>query len=110
MEYSEKIAQLSSRNQKELVLLKDQLAEADTHKNLLQIEMQQMREKLDTNRMETIADSEETISELKKKYEREKAHLVEENKKLVSELEGISDSNKKMQSDRLQMENDYEMY
>ena len=108
MEYSEKIAQLSSRNQKELVLLKDQLAEADTHKNLLQIEMQQMREKLDTNRMETIADSEETISELKKKYEREKAHLVEENKKLVSELEGISDSNKKMQSDRLQMENDYE--
>ena len=84
------------------------MAEADTHKILLQVEMQQIREKLDASRLETLADSEETICELKKKHEREKTILAEDNRKLMAELEGASDSNKKLQNERTQMENDYE--
>lgn len=108
IEYSEKFSQQILRNNKELVLLKDQLAEADTHKNLLQNEMQQMREKWDVSRLESLADYEDTISEIRKKHEREKNILTEDNRKLMVELESASDSRNKLQNERIQMENDFE--
>lgn len=58
--------------------------------------------------METLNDSEETITELRKRHDREKKLLLEDNRKLITELELLSESNRHYQNERLQMESDYE--
>uniref|UniRef100_W4VRQ2 non-specific serine/threonine protein kinase n=1 Tax=Corethrella appendiculata TaxID=1370023 RepID=W4VRQ2_9DIPT len=108
VEYSEKLNQQQSRYNLELASLREQLNEAEQHRNLLQIELQQSREKLDSSRLETLTDSEETLSELRKRYEREKKILIDDNRKLISEFEILSENNMRLQNDRLLMESDYE--
>lgn len=100
--------QQSSRFNAELTALRDQLNEADTHKNMLKVELQQVKEKLDTSRIESLNESEERISELNKRYERERKILIEENRKLLAEMELLNDTNRRLQNDRMQMDNDYE--
>lgn len=56
---------------------------------------------MDANRLESLTESEDTISEMKKRFEREK-------KILISELEVLSENNRRMQNERMQMQNDYE--
>ena len=58
--------------------------------------------------METLNDSEETLTELRKRNEREKKILLDDNRKLINELEMLSESNRHFQNERLQMESDYE--
>lgn len=70
--------------------------------------MQQVREKMDSTRLETLNDSEETLTELRKRNEREKKILLDDNRKLINELEMLSESNRHFQNERLQMESDYE--
>lgn len=52
--------------------------------------MQIIREKLETTRLETMNDSEQTIAELSRRHDREKTLLVEDNKKLVSDMDAVS--------------------
>lgn len=70
--------------------------------------LQQARDKLDSSRLESLTDSEETISELRKRHEREKKILVDDNRKMIAELEMLSENNRRLQGERLQMDNDYE--
>ena len=70
--------------------------------------MQQVREKMDSSRLETLNDSEETLTELRKRNDREKKILLDDNRKLINELELLSESNRHFQNERLQMESDYE--
>ena len=74
----------------------------------LQIELQQARDKLDTTRLESLTDSEETILELRKRHDREKKILLDDNRKLISDLEILSEQNRRLQNERLQMESDYD--
>lgn len=67
-----------------------------------------MRDKLDSSRLESLTDSEETISELRKRHDREKKILVDDNRKLIADLEMISENNRRLQSERMQMDNDFE--
>ncbi|XP_035789779.1 serine/threonine-protein kinase Genghis Khan-like isoform X2 [Anopheles albimanus] len=108
VEYSEKINQQQTRYNIEISALRDQLNEADNHRELLQRELQQAREKLDSSRLESLTDSEETILELRKRHEREKKILLDDNRKLISDLEMISESNRRLTTERLQMESEYE--
>ena len=50
--------------------------------------------------MDSIQESEETMNELKNLYEREKSMLLDENKKLQSELERSSELNERLSSER----------
>ncbi|KFB49947.1 AGAP012090-PA-like protein [Anopheles sinensis] len=52
VEYSEKINQQQTRYNIEISALRDQLNEADNHREMLQRELQQAREKLDSSRLE----------------------------------------------------------
>lgn len=108
MQFSEKINQQQTRYNIELSALREQLLEAETQRDILQREMQQMREKLDSSRLESINDSEETISELRKRYDREMKILMDDNRKLMNELDVMNESNRRLQNDRLQIESDYE--
>lgn len=108
VEYTEKLNQQQSRYNMELSALREQINDNDTHRELLQIELQQVRDKLDATRLESLTDSEETISELRKRHEREKKILLDDNRKLIAELDLLSENNRRMQNERLQMDNDYE--
>lgn len=108
MQFSEKLNQQQTRYNIELTALREQLLEAETQRDMMQREMQQMRERLDSSRIESITDSEETISELRKRYEREMKILLDDNRKLINELDVVSETNRRMQAERMQIENDYE--
>lgn len=88
--------------------LREQLQEAETHRDILQRELQQVREKLDSTRLESLTDSEETIAELRKRHDREKKILLDDNRKLISELEMLGENTRRFQAERMQMDNDYE--
>lgn len=49
-----------------------------------------IKEKLETARLETLNDSEQTIAELTRRHEREKALLIEDNKKLITDMDSVS--------------------
>ncbi|XP_003425741.1 serine/threonine-protein kinase Genghis Khan [Nasonia vitripennis] len=108
VQYNENLNQQQSRYNLELRSLQEQLLEAETRRELLEREVQLTKEKLDNARMENITDSEETINELSRRYEREKMMLAEENKKLMLELGSVTDSVNRIQSERRQLEDEYE--
>lgn len=108
VQFSEKINQQQLRYNAEVTALRDQLMDNESQREMLQREMQQMREKLDSSRLESITDSEETISEMKKRHDREMKILLDDNRKLINELEVVSETNRRLQSERLQIESDYE--
>jgi serine/threonine-protein kinase MRCK len=54
------------------------------------IQVQLAKDKLDAARLEELTDSEETIAELKRRHEREKLLLLEDNKKLMMDLDTVS--------------------
>jgi serine/threonine-protein kinase MRCK len=70
---------------------------------MLTMELEQVR-----NRSDSHNDAEDTITDMRIRYEREKKMLLEDNRKLITELEMLSESNRHYQAERLQMENDYE--
>lgn len=108
VQYNENLNQQQSRFTLDIRSLQDQLHEAENRREILEREVQSAREKLDAARLENITDSEETINELSRRYEREKKMLVEENKKLMIDLEALTDSVGRIQGERRQLEEEYE--
>lgn len=108
VQFSEKLNQQQARYNIELQALREQLLEAESQRDILQRELQQVREKVDSSRLESINDSEETISELRKRHDREMKILLDDNRKLINELDVVSETNRRLQNERLQIEGDYE--
>jgi serine/threonine-protein kinase MRCK len=52
--------------------------------------VQLAKDKLDAARLEELTESEEAIAELKRRHEREKLLLLEDNKKLMMDLNTVS--------------------
>ncbi len=91
----------------EVSAIREQLEESDRRARTFEIDMQTMRDKLDRARLDSMQESEDTMKELRDVHEREKIMLVEENKKLQSELERTIDVNGRLQLDRRQLEEEY---
>jgi hypothetical protein len=53
-------------------------------------QVQVAKDKLDAARLEELTDNEETIADLKRRHEREKLMLLEDNKKLMMDLDSVS--------------------
>lgn len=103
IEFTEKLSQQQSRYNQELTILRNQVAEVENHKHRMMRELEEVR-----NRSESHNETEDTITDLRIRYEREKKMLLEDNRKLITELEMLSESNRHYQAERMQMENDYE--
>jgi serine/threonine-protein kinase MRCK len=102
IEFTEKLNQQQSRYNQELTILRNTMAEVENHKNMMELELEQMR-----NRTDMLNDAED-LTDLRIRYERDKKMLLEDNRKLLTELEMVSESNRHYQAERMQMENDYE--
>jgi serine/threonine-protein kinase MRCK len=106
IEFTEKLNQQQSRYNQELTILRNQLAETDSHRNMLQIEL---KERTTNHRNDgTNNDTDDIITEIRMRHEREMKMLLEDNKKLIMELEIISESNRHLQADRIQIESELE--
>lgn len=108
VQYNENLNQQQGRFTLEIRSLQEQLHEAENRREMLEREVQSAREKLDAARLENLTDSEETINELSRRFEREKMMLVEENKKLMLDLGAVTDNMGRIQGERRQLEEEYE--
>lgn len=103
IEKRELLAEQQARYNEELNHLREQMNDIDSQRNLMQIELHQMRDKLDASRLE-ILKLEELISAMRK----EKQHWSEENSRLVGEMEMLNDTNRRLQYDQSQVDGDFE--
>ena len=101
------VAQQTKHNQ-ELSTLREHLDDSDRKLRQSEMDMSSLREKLDKSRIDSIQESEETMSEFKSVYEREKSMLLDENKKLQFELERSLELSNRLQLDRRQFEEEYQ--
>ncbi|XP_054256943.1 serine/threonine-protein kinase MRCK alpha-like isoform X2 [Macrosteles quadrilineatus] len=108
VQYKESLQQQQARYSIEIASLREQLAEAEGHREMLEREVQMAKDKLDSSRLENLTDSEETIAELSRRHDRDKLMLLEENKNLILEVEKMSDELSRLQSERRLREDEYE--
>ena len=69
--------------------------------------LQTLKDKVDKARLDSLQENEETMSELRNVYEREKILLLDENKKLQMDLERAVEMNGRLQLERRQTEEEY---
>ncbi|CAG7822663.1 unnamed protein product, partial [Allacma fusca] len=108
LEYKDSLNQNQARYLNEVASLKDQIQESDVSRDSLEKEVTLLREKVDRLRLENMAENEETIGELTRMHEREKVLLIEDNKRLVSEMEKMSEAMSRLQGERRQIEDEYD--
>ena len=101
------LVQQTKHNQ-ELSTLREHLDDGERKLRQSEMDMSTLREKLDKARIDSLQESEETMSEYKSVYEREKSMLLEENKKLQFELERSLELSNRLQLDRRQFEEEYQ--
>lgn len=106
IEFTEKLNQQQSRYNQDLTILRNQLGESETHRAMLQIELQERTTNIRTDIANS--DSDDIISEMQMRHDREIKMLLEDNKKLIMDLEMLSEANRHMQSDRMQIESEME--
>jgi len=87
--YKEDLDQIQTKYSHEVINLKEQIQESEAGRESLQKEAVLLKEKVDHLRIENITENEETIIELKRIHDREQMLLVEENKRLISDLEDV---------------------
>ncbi|XP_018577381.1 serine/threonine-protein kinase Genghis Khan [Anoplophora glabripennis] len=108
VQYNESLAQQQARYNLEISSLREQLHEAETHRDLLEREVQSLKEKVEKSRLEAISDSEQMIAELNRRHERDKQILLEDNKKLSSNIEFLTESMNRFQTERTNLESEYD--
>uniref|UniRef100_UPI003590121C serine/threonine-protein kinase MRCK alpha-like isoform X2 n=1 Tax=Myxine glutinosa TaxID=7769 RepID=UPI003590121C len=86
----EEIAKREMQHTSEVKSLRKELQEAEAHQQALQKDVVALRERLEKSRKESQSEQDEAIVDLKNKYEREKSHLVAENKKLNQEVDKLT--------------------
>merc|ERR1712223_1081899 len=101
------LAQQTKHNQ-ELSTLREHLDDGERQLRQSEMDMATLRGKVDKARIDSLQESEETMSEFKSVYEREKSMLLEENKKLQFELERSLELSNRLQLDRRQFEEEYQ--
>uniref|UniRef100_A0A671QSH0 Serine/threonine-protein kinase MRCK alpha n=1 Tax=Sinocyclocheilus anshuiensis TaxID=1608454 RepID=A0A671QSH0_9TELE len=89
VQYEEELCRRETLQSSELKGLKKELHDAEGQHLTLQKEILMLKDKLEKTRRESQTEREEFETEYKQKYERERGHLTDENKKLASEVEKV---------------------
>ncbi|KAG0428917.1 hypothetical protein HPB47_024132, partial [Ixodes persulcatus] len=92
--------QLQTRHATELNSVRDQLREADSARDTLFKEVMMLKEKNEKYRAESAMESQETLADIKKAHEREKAMLSEEVRKLTREGEQLAETVRRLHEER----------
>ncbi|GJQ77807.1 putative protein serine threonine kinase [Trypoxylus dichotomus] len=106
VQYNESLTQQQARYNMELSSLREQLQETENHRDLLEREVHLLKEKQEKARLEALADTEQAM-ELNHRHEREKQLLRDENNKLASDVEFLTESMERLQNERGALEAEY---
>uniref|UniRef100_A0A8C1G7Q1 Serine/threonine-protein kinase MRCK alpha n=1 Tax=Cyprinus carpio TaxID=7962 RepID=A0A8C1G7Q1_CYPCA len=104
VQYEEELCRRETLHSSELKGLKKELHDAEGQHLTLQKEILMLKDKLEKTRRESQTEREEFEMEYKQKYERERAHLTDENKRLSSEVEKLSSMYDQLNSRHRQLE------
>uniref|UniRef100_A0A3Q3GEA6 Serine/threonine-protein kinase MRCK alpha n=1 Tax=Labrus bergylta TaxID=56723 RepID=A0A3Q3GEA6_9LABR len=104
--YEEELARREAQHSTELKALRKELRDAESQHLTLQKEILMLKDKLDKTRRESQSEREEFESEYKEKYERERVLLIEENKKMSSELDKLTSMFEKVSGSNRQLEDE----
>ncbi|XP_068397823.1 serine/threonine-protein kinase MRCK alpha isoform X4 [Eschrichtius robustus] len=88
--YEEELSKREGIHANEIKNLKKELHDSEGQQLALNKEIMILKDKLEKNRRESQSEREEFENEFKQQYEREKVLLMEENKKLTSELDKLT--------------------
>uniref|UniRef100_A0A3Q0RU79 Serine/threonine-protein kinase MRCK alpha n=1 Tax=Amphilophus citrinellus TaxID=61819 RepID=A0A3Q0RU79_AMPCI len=102
--YEEELARREAQHSTELKALRKELRDAESQQLNLQKEIMMLKDKLEKTRRESQSEREEFETEYNQKYERERVLLIEENKKLSSELDKLTIMFEKVSSSYRQLE------
>ncbi|XP_060790417.1 serine/threonine-protein kinase MRCK alpha isoform X1 [Neoarius graeffei] len=102
--YEEELSRRDVQHANELKSLKKEFHDAEAQHLSLNKEIMMLKDKLEKTRRESQNEREEFETDYKQKYERERVLLMEENKKLSSELDNLMILYKKLNSNHKQLE------
>lgn len=88
-EYVDSMDKTQSRYSSEVARLREQIQESEITRESIQKEANLLKEKVDHLRFESTTDNEESIIDMKRHHEREKLLLMEDNDRLLSELDKV---------------------
>ncbi|XP_069937525.1 serine/threonine-protein kinase Genghis Khan isoform X2 [Cherax quadricarinatus] len=111
VDQEERAQQQALRHSHEMSAIRDQLAEAESTKSALQNEVTVLTKKVEQLRSELEKRSEEqedSVMDVKRRHDREKAMLLDDNKKLLGDVERLTESLNRMQNERRSLEEEYE--
>ena len=111
LEHEEKEQQMVLRHNHDTAAQREQLAESESARNLLQNEVTMLTKRVEQLRTEVEKRSEEqedSVADLKRRHEHEKAMMLDDNKKMVTEVERLTENMTKIQSERRNLEEEYE--
>ncbi|XP_055088079.1 serine/threonine-protein kinase MRCK alpha isoform X1 [Periophthalmus magnuspinnatus] len=106
LHFEEELSRREAQHSSELKALKKELRDAESQHLALQKEILVLKDKLDKTRRESQCEREEFETEYKQKYERERVLLMDENKKLSSELDKLTSMFEKLNSSNRQLEDE----
>ncbi|XP_056424453.1 serine/threonine-protein kinase MRCK alpha isoform X3 [Hyla sarda] len=104
--YEEELSKREALHASEIKNLKKELRDAESLQLTLKKEIMILKDKLDKTRRESHNEREEFEAELKLKFERERALLAEENKRLSNELEKLNSMLEKQNTNNRQLEDE----
>ncbi|KAJ0060760.1 hypothetical protein NL108_000005, partial [Boleophthalmus pectinirostris] len=104
--FEEELSRREAQHSSEIKALKKELRDAESQHLALQKEILMLKDKLDKTRRESQCEREEFETEYKQKYERERVLLMDENKKLSSELDKLTTMFEKLNSSNRQLEDE----
>ncbi|XP_024909374.1 serine/threonine-protein kinase MRCK alpha, partial [Cynoglossus semilaevis] len=104
--FEEELARREAQHSTDMKALRKELRDAESQHLTLQKEVLMLKDKLDKTRRESQSEREEFETEYKQKYEREKILLTEENKKLSTELDKLTNMFEKVSSSNRHLEDE----
>uniref|UniRef100_A0A2R5LLE3 non-specific serine/threonine protein kinase n=1 Tax=Ornithodoros turicata TaxID=34597 RepID=A0A2R5LLE3_9ACAR len=104
LRFREMEVQLQTRHAAEVGSLREQFREADSARDVLRKEVMMLKDKVEKSRAESAMESQETLSEIKKVHEREKAMLCDEIHKLSQENERLAEAVRRQHEERRRSE------
>ncbi|KAL3275979.1 hypothetical protein HHI36_020710 [Cryptolaemus montrouzieri] len=108
LQYNESLNQQQTRYNLEITSLREQLQEAENHRDLIEREVQLLKDKQEKARLEALSDSEQLFADLNRRHDRDRQMLVEDNSKLSSTVQFLTESMNRLQSERANLEVEYE--
>ncbi|XP_037073228.1 serine/threonine-protein kinase Genghis Khan-like, partial [Pollicipes pollicipes] len=108
LESRESAHQQQSRFAKEMAALSEQLTDVRTERDSLRQEMCALKERQEQVRHEALSDTDEALADLKRRHDHEKLILQDENQKLITDIDRLSETLARLQTEKRQREDEYE--